>query len=720
MSEEEGLEQPREQPGETPPEPVPPEPAQQRSAAEDAPEDVAEDIAGDAAEDAAEEERPAEEPEETDGRPPEERGLEEERNRRFRLEGLAVAYDVAGTGANVAHGDQTVHQHFGDRHFGERARTARLVTLLTPAHVDGIRRLTVPTRSRRTLAERLMNNDVVVLCGPRRSGRATTALAALLDWAGEPGRSPLGTLNTARDLSELTAADLAGARGYLLDDTADGPDLGRLIPQLREVAFTAKCRIVVLTRSSGATGHVEVEHDPPPVGAVFAAWLRDELGSPERVDELGLREHPPRLTEQLDGCSPGRARWLAARIAEERRRGVPLDKVLESLDRPSRERLSEALGPGANSLSRCFLLSSGVLHGLSEATVSQAALRLDALIREQVHEQRRPRLRVWDSLETWLHYDGVRTEPSSAPGDAQRIWLRPDAKPLVLQVAWAKQPALRELLYEWLRELTASGEQRVAIRAAQAVAQLAACDFATAKAEFLDPWTGTVHGRRMARCALEAAFVNPDLAGRVHQLLDDWSKGNYQHRLAVAAVYGSRIGIQAVGRALETFHEIASHSTSRGLHETVADAVTEVYTAETADEVLETLARWAGDKNVWVRQTAALALIWLAYLPEGRPALMESDRVAALGTLWGNALLWAHDRRKDGRYRAATAAVWQLLTRWAACPQVIRETFGLVGGRHPELDKALAFQLRFWLARGVVTAEERVALHGLLRQGERR
>ncbi|MGI5268424.1 hypothetical protein ACQEUU_04680 [Nonomuraea sp. CA-218870] len=653
---------------------------------------------------------------------------DQEEHRRFRLSGLASGgafYGVSGQGANVA----VAGAQYNYQQFNVNARPTRLVTPLTPERVCAIRDCTVTTVSRAQLADRLPHNLVMSLKGSPESGRRTTAYAALLDWIGDQEDPSLALINGDVALSELTSKDLAGARGLVLEPSDDdwAGASHEMLAHLRSIAYEADCRIVVLLARTGTGGESLVVHDPPLPTDVFRAWIEYRLGGSHAWKREGFDAHEPQLTEMLDGCSPGWAEERAQEVVYGLRRGLQLDELLESLEKPVRERLQQAFAARdlkESSFSRCFLISSGVFHDLTEPIASRAALRLEELIRGQENERTRPGPPVWEPLQSLLVYEGMRTEPRLVPGDGHRIRLRRDVREQVLQVAWEEVPALRGILHEWLREFTNHKDARVATRAAQAVAQLAVCDFDGVKSEFLEPWSEAGYGGSyLAKATLEAAWsLNPDLAQRTHWLLENWSRGNYRRRMTAAIAYGSQIGVQAIDKALPSFKRVVQHSLSNHLHALVAGAIAEVYVETTAEQILRELRGWTTSDSYGLRRTSALAPGRLACLPPevfpGRLALAENTMHGEVAALLCHALDCSRPAPSGPDRR--TPPVWDLLARWAGetrCQRVMEEIFTMVGTHYRHLRMPLLFHLRAWRAKGIVTAERRLVLHDMLKRG---
>lgn len=653
------------------------------------------------------------------------RSLEDqERQRRFRLSGLApgALYDVSGQGANIAvAGPQHNSQYFN--YFVDRP--TRLVTPLTPEQVRDICECTVRTQSREQLVEYLPGTHVVLLRGEPGSGRRTTAYAALLDWIDDRENARVAMINGDADLSKLTGKDLAGAQGCVIEPNDDAWVAAQheMLTHLRSVAREAGCRIVVLLTGAGTGGEFVVRHDPPPAMEVFQAWVEYRLEEPDAWKQRGFDNREAQLKEMLDGWSPSQAGEKAHEVVYGLRRGRRLEEFLRTSKKTVRQRLQQELTAKVSSFSRCFLISSGVFHDLTEPVVSRAALRLEELIRCQENERTRPGPPVWEPMQSLLEYEGLRAEPRPAQGDGHRIWLRGEVRDQVLQVAWEEVPALRGILHDWLREFTKHEDQRVATRAAQAVARLAACDFEAVRSEFLEPWSDAGYGgKELAKVTLEAAWsLDSDLAQRTLGLLEIWSKGNYERRMAAAIAYGSQIGVNSIDKALPSFKRVVQHSRSSHLHGLVAQAIAEVYVEKTAEQILRELRQWTGDQSPYgLRRTAALAPIWLACLPPevfpGRVVLAEEAMHKEVAALLCHALDWSRPGLRPDR----TPPVWHLLARWAgdsSCRPIVKEITAIVGIRYRHLRMPLLFHLRAWRAQGLVAAEQLQILHDLLKRG---
>nr|BFE81704.1 hypothetical protein GCM10020093_043050 [Planobispora longispora] len=435
----------------------------------------------------------------------------------------------------------------------------------------------------------------------------------------------------------LTAGDLSEAKGFVFDagdfnpgdsSAGDAPRTsapGSVIDRLQVLAEEAKCRIVILVTEKYERDVLVVEHEPADAMEVFRRWLAAD-GSPGLWTEHRFGEHLSALPDLLAGHGPARVREYALEIAARLRDGRrSLPEVLGTLRLDPRERLrQEFRRENADETRQCFLISAGVLHGLSEAEISGSALRLAELVREVENDKDRRGPRVWGYLHTWLNRDGLSCHPPAAPGEGHRVLLRQDPTAQILSVAWEEAPVLRGPLYAWLHELTGRPDERIAIRAAQGVAHLAACDFRNVRENFLDGWSkdGAKGKRDLVKYTLEAAALNPALAPLVHELLDAWSTGNLSKRTTATVVYGSEIGVRAVSRALEVFRRTILLSPAAGqstgnwpLHLTVTASVAEIYTSTTAERVLAELGAWARSGSPGLRRTAAFAFVWLACLP---------------------------------------------------------------------------------------------------------
>ncbi|MFB9893367.1 hypothetical protein [Planobispora takensis] len=660
----------------------------------------------------------------------------EEQQRRLRAESLETLYgeDVRSSAGRDWIGDSsyrvsgggsvyradTIYLHDGAERSGVR------IVRLEPDRASRLLRCLVVTDSQERLVKALDDEPVAFLYGSAESGWKTTAIAALLTWSkasGEEDRVPVAQLGLANDPARLAETDLETGLGYLIDASSSPwvRDPDHVVACLRELARARTCRIVILVTGEHRLAGV-VDHLPPSAEEVFRKSLAHCLDDADAWRAYGLDEHAATVADLVAACTPGEAAYAAERVAEGLREGRPATEVLQEQPRFAERRLCDGLRDSTSMLSRCFLASGAVLHGLPEVTVSRAALELAALVRKAEDRKKdEGGIAVWEQLRDWMRDGGLSSPPSRA-GDGQRVELRRGLAPAVLRLIWQELPVIRSPLYTWLKALGEAGARddwQVRLKAAHAVGRLATCDFREIDREFLDPWS---RDRRLlpkilAAWALEAAAADPQLLGKVHGQLQQWAASELAgQRLTAALAYGSQIGVDNIGQALRAFGAIALTATGDRLCDAVARSIADVYVTETAGRIVTELATWARDhENIGRRLTAALAFVRLLSVnrhnPE-RPSPADHPDRQELADLWLNALGWGLSRDTATRSQPPlTPEAWDLLTAWAtrspaqAGSRAVVEAVFSGMGSIPRLSRAGLLHLRLWRFHGRVTPE---------------
>lgn len=656
----------------------------------------------------------------------------EERQRRLRAESLETLYgeetrSVAGrdwigdsayrvSGGGTVYRADTIYVGAPGRRSG-----ARLIRL-QPDRASRLLGCLVVTSSQERLVKTLNDEPVVFLAGKVESGWKTTAIAALLAWAGASGKEdqvPVAQLSLATGTTTPAETDLEAGLGYLVDASSSPwvRDPDQTIARLRELAMTRSCRMVVLvTGEHRVTGIVE--HLPPPAEEVFRRTLAYCLDDVDVWRTHDFHQHATTVAELVVDCRPAEAAQIAEQVAEGLRQGRSVSDVLQNQPRFTLERLRNRLDDGTSMLSRCFLMSSAVLHGLPEVTVSRATLDLADLVRAKEDRKDEEGIPVWEQLKSWTDYGGLSARPSGQ-GDGQRIELRRGLAPAVLRLVWEELPVIRSPLYTWLKALGESEDWEVPLKAAHAVGRLATCDFQEIDREFLDPWSRDrrLLPKMLAAWAMEAAIRDPHMADKVHGRLQSWATSELAgQRLTAALAYGSQIGVDNIEEALRAFQRITLTAVASRLCDAVARSVADVYTTETADRIVTELARWTGTDNSPGQQlTAALALVRLLSLREHnpqRPSPIDHPHGSELARLWLNALVWGLSSGPPaGSQRSFTPEAWDLLAGWAALSvdhPALRETTETIfaeAARSPRLRRACLLHLTLWKIRCRVSPE---------------
>ncbi|MGV9309530.1 hypothetical protein ACWDLG_39700 [Nonomuraea sp. NPDC003727] len=533
-------------------------------------------------------------------------------------------------------------------------------------HMGRLRGCLVATESQTRLSTLLVTEPLLLLRGPRHTGRTTTAIAALLEVAKSCNR-----LMLKDEPIHVSVTDLEKGAGYLLlaDESTWTSQLEEIADHLSDVATRGECRIVILAGPDCDLPHRVVDHVQPAADLVFRKTFTYLLRDPDAWDKHRLDEHD--LGSRLSGCRPTEALRLANRLVEGLRQNLTVSDVLDAQPLFTQKRFREHLDQDSSRYGRCFLVSSAVLHGLPEPVVSGAALELAEQIPDGTREDEEPDIPpVWERLETWLSYSGVSAVKGSRRGEGRRVQLRDELAPQLLPMIWEELPAVREHLYAWLRHLGESSDEHVRIKVAHAVGLLATYDFDLIEKEFLDGWSrdSKVGPKQLAAWALEATASDPEIRGRVDTLLRIWAEaGSYEQRTTAAIAYGSRLGLRNVVDVLSSFRQITLTTQSYWLCDAVARSIADIYVADTARSITTELAKWACDVQFGRRLAAALTLVRLGQLRyEGaRLALLDHSPEEDLIALWTRSLeLSLSPDEKAGQGSSLAGQLWQLFTGW--------------------------------------------------------
>ncbi|MGW4420489.1 hypothetical protein [Streptosporangium sp. NPDC004631] len=592
--------------------------------------------------------------------------------------------------------------------------------------LERLRACLVLTESQTRLAKLLVDEPLLLLRGPRNTGRTMTAIAALLDVAKSCHR-----LMIRGEPLRVDMADLEKGAGYLLlaDESPWTSQLEEVADHLSAVATRSECRIVVLVGPDYDLPHRMVDHAPPAADHVFRKTFTYLLGDPDAWDTHRLDEHD--IVGWLSGCQPAEALQLAERLVEGVRQGQAIPDVLNAQPLFTHTRFHEHLDEEPTRFGRCFLVSSAVLHGLPEPVVSGAALDLAEQILDGKREsEEHDDTLVWERLGSWLSYSGISAIQGARRGEGRRVQLRDELAPLLLPMIWEELPAVRGHLYAWLRRLGESSDEHVRIKIAHAVGLLATCDFDLMEKEFLDGWSraSKVGQKQLAAWALEAAASDPEIRDRVEALLRRWAEiGPYERRTTAAIAYGSQMGIRNVNEVLASFRMITLTTKGYWLCDAVARSISDIYVTNTARPIAAELARWARGDAFGGRLAAALALVRLGSLRHNgtRPTLLDHCTGTDLVALWTRSLeLSLSADEMAGQGSSLAGRLWQLFTGWVrewdehpALRPVLEGVFGTGNSGSLRLRRTYQLYLLLWQRNGTISADLFRHLASILKDG---
>jgi hypothetical protein len=598
----------------------------------------------------------------------------------------------------------------GDIHVGQgRSQPAVTINELTETEITDVQRTLIPTQSQTDVRRLLDSRRLVLLGGAAETGKATTALAALLDWGGRVSWiMPHGASTpNPRDWK------LESGHGYLLDLVDTPAAVDGVTTGLKRAGVNADCRVIVLVPEHVQSSIAPViEHDPPPNRRVFTKHLSVQAsGTRLAADDQQM------LDEELRALiAPWQVVELVRQVATAVESGSSIETLLNRRFHRMRSKVGKDLERRRPTLGRCFMTSIAVLHGLPEAEISSAALALAERLDEKWRRDHSPKpVQLWENLPAWLHYVDAEATPAG-PGGGRSIRLRrPSLASVMLRVIWEDQPTIRDSLVDWLIWLGGEGSWHTRIKVGHAVGKLATFDFALVNERFLEVWSRSRRPRdhQLAALALEAAAEDPSMTRLVHLHLDSMIHGNDAKKSIAIRAYASSVGLSAPDQALAAFKTLVLTRGAK-FHHDVAQSIAYLYRSSTAPTIMNHLADWISYGGAAGRRGAALAFGRLAALsvssPE-RPHPSELDPHPSLVMLWRNVLSY----EEEGNLVVPES--WDLLlNEWLrhyderpTVREMTDQIFSLTDVRNAE--RALLY-LRLWRHHGEISAE----LHHHLRQ----
>jgi diadenosine tetraphosphatase ApaH/serine/threonine PP2A family protein phosphatase len=374
--------------------------------------------------------------------------------------------------------------------------------------------------------------------------------------------------------------------------------------------------------------------------------------------------------EELTGVStarPTEAVLFAGVIGDwHRRRQLDSEAVPRVAESRGRHRYEQAAGllrrnDAADSpLRQSYALSAAVLDGLALSEVIDGAAKLAALLAEVEHPGEPGQREVFaQPLVRWLRHVEMAA-PKSRAGNQDGTVINMSSRELaraVIELAWREYDAARTPVLSWLMTLAADHrDDRVRIRAVQALAYIAAHDYPFIKQRVLDVWSskGSRNVEQLAASwLLEAIVLDGAAADKVTELLWQWSRKDPLKRAVAVRAYGTAIASRVPEDAIQGVRISAVFSV--GVGRLPEAALCEMYRLGLTREVTEELTQWKQGFPV-MRERAGLALVRISQFR--RVAEGESDGPYDL--LW----LLAHDPDKVGASMTELAEVWLL-----ACSQ---------------------------------------------------
>ena len=352
-------------------------------------------------------------------------------------------------------------------------------------------------------------------------------------------------------------------------------------------------------------------------------------------------------------------------------------------------------------LRQSFALAAAVLDGLALHEVIDGAATLVTLLAEIEHPGEPGQREIFaHPLIRWLrHVEMASPQPGEGAANGSVLVKMPSRElaRAVIELAWREYNAVRLPILTWLTNMAVQHrDDRVRIRAVQALAYIAAHDYSLIKQRVLDEWSA--NGSRLierlaASWLLEAMVLDGAAASKVTDLLRHWSRSDPGKRAVAVRAYGTAIASKVPEDAIQGVR--ISAVVPVGLGSLPEAALCEMYQLGLTREVTEELAQWrqgfpamrerAGKALVRISQFRRIAegesdgpydLLWLlAHAPDKVGASMTE-----LAEVWLLACSHENDRLRS--------AAWQMLGRWAQSCRHYRRLGGTFTALADEFEKA--------------------------------
>jgi hypothetical protein len=584
----------------------------------------------------------------------------------------------------------------------------------------------VRTPSDAVLGEQLQEHQVVFCRGAPGTGRSQS-VTVVLDRL--TGYSRVTSKVIVLDSGLSLLSHLEAGCGHLLDGTeaAWTEVISRAqLNQAREVIGQSGFLVILMGADSAAPlAGPAVDHVAPELGkvAVFQLAVR-LLGDlqPNRERLAQARARAQALIEEACHADDEAQGWFeelasattagpteAVRFAEaiwnwHKQKLTDPAAVPRVTEFRSRHRYEQAAGLLRRSdstdspLRQSYAISAAVLDGLALNEVIDSAGKLAALLAEVEHPGEPGQREIFaQPLARWLRHVEMAAPGSGScdPGGTVVKMPSRELARIVIELAWREYDAARMPVLTWLMTLCAwHRDNRVRIRAVQALAFIAAHDYALIKERVLDVWSSP-DSRPVEQLAaswlLEAMVLDGTSTDKVLNLLRHWSRSPEPNKRGVAVrAYGTAIASKAPEDAIQG---VRISAVLPGLRSQPELALCEMYMLRLTREVTAELTLWkqgfpalrerAGRVLVRISQVRRIAegesdgpydLLWLlAHAPGEVDASTKQ-----LAELW--LLACSHE--------SSRSYAWRMLGRWAQSCRNYHELSGSFALLADEFEKA--------------------------------
>jgi hypothetical protein len=502
------------------------------------------------------------------------------------------------------------------------------------ADLDRAARVHVTTESDAWLQRSVRIDRVVFLRGRTGTGRRASATVVLdrLTGMSRPA-SKVIVLDTLTDRLEPDCGHLLDGSDEAWVDTITEAQLAGARADLGRSGFLI---ILVDAGSARSLPGPVVDHDPPDLGQVLAFQLAARLTTKGALDTSPAQA----LIDEACRLDPATRQWHqeiteaaapvvaeAALFAEavwdwQRRRAsdhTAAPRVGDFRDRRRYQQAANLLrrrGDGADSpLRQSYAISAAVLDGLAVSEVIEGAGRLSALLAEVEHPGAPGHREIFGQpLTRWLGHVEMAVPPAgqgSRDGTVVKMPSR-ELSRIVIEVAWQSYDAARPPLLEWLMSLCQQHpDERVRIRAAQALAVIAQHDYGLIKDRVLEPWSASNLRIQLQAAAwlLEAMVLEGTVAEQVKVLLRRWARsGDVLKRAVAVRTYGTAVAKTEPADAVQGVRLSAADPLLSTLPEL---ALREMYLLGLTREVVAELLLWARGFRL-MRERAGRTLVLIS------------------------------------------------------------------------------------------------------------
>ncbi|MBB1261003.1 hypothetical protein [Streptomyces alkaliterrae] len=519
------------------------------------------------------------------------------------------------------------------------------------------------------LVERLRSERLLVLAGPRHSGRRSAALVLLHRLGVETVRA----LDRDTPPGEL-AARLDASCGYLLGEL-DHQRTGELreaqLMAAREALVEHDGHLVVITGPEPRLEHVTIARwYPPPARHVLHAHLRhltDETAA-------GRLVRHPAVEAFLHHAPQPREVAAFAELAARHVRGEEGEEALADFSRATVERQVQEWfdDPELHLRDKAFLVALAVFDEAPYALTAELGDLLYALLQRTEDPLEPPRVPVFGtSVGSRVKLARARTYTAEEPTEwgpvpqLNAAFEDRRAALVLLREVWTGHPSARPGLIGWLRELADDGRPLVRTRAAAAAAVLTARDLPSAMALLVHDWATSPRPHRRIVAVNTLALAHAMGAPGVPRIVRSWCGADEPFPLRWTAVRAyALLGEERPTEALRALRDAAAGEDSHDQRELLAEAAESAALLLLSDARAPVLAQLldavTGERSA--RDFALRAFLAAAGWsdgepgdtgsPHGRPELLDRYGQAA-----------ARDSAADAEERHGIAVMWRAALR---------------------------------------------------------